>query len=108
MEKAQQNQHLYIKTVPYQNHCICKMNFKSALFSNIALSETSCSNCLPTLATSNELHVSCQIMKCSKDQLGNETVERMKSKEFRTVWRKEMSFLPGIIQMQLIKVAGTA
>lgn len=106
LEKVQANHHVYIKTVPYQNHCICKMNFKSTLFSNFLLSETSCLNCLATLTASKELRVSCQIMKCSKNQLGDETVERTKSKELRTVWRKELSFPAGIIQTQLAKLLG--
>lgn len=61
------------------------MNFKSTVFSNFLLSQTSCLNCLATLTASKELHASCQTMKCSKNQLGDETVERMKSKELRTV-----------------------
>lgn len=45
-------------------------------------------------------------LNCDKDQLGYETVKSIKINVLRTVWSKELGFLPGVIETYLLKLMG--
>lgn len=84
VERPTKSPYLY-KSCSLSKSLYLQNEFQIDFIFKFSFEKICCLNWLATLGACNELHMSYQVMKCDKKQVGDKTVERRKNKEHRTV-----------------------